>query len=86
MHGHANIKSYSVGQLVKSPQINIVMWLVERLTGVKNVVKKFTLADCGELNKLVAAMCVTWKPRLNYIFVKVLVLAFILTQCFTPLK
>jgi len=86
MHGHTNIKSYSVGQLVKSPQINVVMWLVERLTEVENVARKFTLTGCGELNKLVAAVCVTWKLRLNYIFVKVLVLAFILTQCFTPLK
>jgi hypothetical protein len=44
---------------VKSPQIVVMMWLVERLTGMENVGRKLTLAGCGELNKRVAEMCVT---------------------------
>jgi hypothetical protein len=44
---------------VKSPQIVIMMWLVEKLTGVKNVGRKFTLGGYGELNKRLAEMCFT---------------------------
>jgi hypothetical protein len=36
---------------VNSPQIVIMMWLVERLTAVKNVGRKFTLTSCGKFSK-----------------------------------